>query len=67
MKKNIGSIDKVVRILFAAVVVLLYFTNVIFGTLAIVLLALSAVFVITSLLGICPLYMLVKVSTKKKE
>ncbi len=67
MKKNMGTIDKVVRILIAAVVVLLYFTNVISGTLAIVLLALSAVFVITSLVGICPLYMPVKISTIKKS
>lgn len=67
MKKNIGTIDKAVRILIAAVVVLLYLTNVISGTLAIVLLALSAVFVITSLVGICPLYVPVKISTNKKK
>jgi len=67
MKKNMGTIDKAVRILIAAIVVLLYFTNVISGTLAFVLLALSAVFVITSLVGTCPLYLPVKVSTRKKE
>ena len=67
MKKNMGTIDKTVRILIAAIVVLLYFTHVISGTLAIVLLALSAVFVITSLLGFCPLYLPLGLSTKKKE
>ncbi len=67
MKKNIGTIDKAVRILVAAIVVLLYFTNVISGTLAIILLALSAVFVITSLVGICPIYMATGLSTTKKE
>jgi uncharacterized membrane protein len=67
MKKNMGTIDKIVRILIAAIVVLLYFTHVISGTLAIVLLALSAVFVITSLLGFCPLYLPFGLSTKKKE
>jgi hypothetical protein len=66
MKKNIGTIDKAVRILIAAVVVLLYFTNVISGTLAIILIALSAVLVITSLIGFCPLYLVLGLATKKK-
>jgi hypothetical protein len=67
MKKNMGTIDKAVRILVAAVIVLLYFTHVISGTLAIILLAVSAVFVITSLLGFCPLYILMGMNTNKKE
>ncbi|MGC1392498.1 MAG: DUF2892 domain-containing protein [Bacteroidales bacterium] len=67
MKKNMGTIDKVIRILVAVVVVILYFTNVISGTLAIILLALSVIFVVTSILGICPLYMPLGLSTKKKE
>ena len=67
MKKNMGTVDKVIRILVAVVVVILYFTNVISGTLAIILLALSAIFVVTSILGICPLYMPLGLSTKNKE
>jgi uncharacterized membrane protein len=67
MKKNMGTIDKSVRILIAAVVVLLFFTNVISGVLAYILLALSAVFVLTSLVGFCPLYLPFGLSTKKKE
>jgi hypothetical protein len=67
MKKNMGTIDKVIRILIAVVVVVLYFTNVISGTLAIILLALSAVFILTSVIGVCPLYMPLGLSTKKKE
>jgi hypothetical protein len=67
MKKNMGTIDKVIRILVAVVVVTLYFTNVISGTLGIILLALSAIFVVTSILSICPLYMPLGLSTKKKE
>ena len=67
MKKNMGTVDKVIRILVAVVVVILYFTNAISGTLAIILLALSAIFVVTSILGICPLYMPLGLSTKKKE
>jgi Protein of unknown function (DUF2892) len=67
MKKNMGTIDKTIRILVAVVVVILYFTNVISGTLAIILLAISAVFVVTSILSICPLYMPFGISTRKKE
>jgi len=67
MKKNMGTVDKVIRILIAVVVVILYFTNVISGTLGIVLLALSAVFVVTSILGFCPLYLPFSISTTKKS
>jgi len=57
MKKNMGSIDRILRVLVAAVVVILYATHVINGTLAVVLLAISAVFILTSLVGTCPLYL----------
>jgi hypothetical protein len=66
MKKNMGTVDKVIRILVAVVVVVLFLTHVITGTLAYILLALGAVFVITSLLGICPLYLPFKINTGKK-
>ena len=65
MKKNMGSTDKVVRIVIAAVIAVLYFTNFISGTLAIVLLAIAVIFVITSFIGFCPLYQLFGISTKK--
>jgi hypothetical protein len=67
MKKNMGTVDKVIRILVAVVVVILYFTNVISGTLGIILLAFSAIFVVTSILSICPLYMPLGLSTRKKN
>jgi hypothetical protein len=67
MKKNMGTIDKVISIMVAVVVVTLYFANVISGTLGIILLALSAIFVVTSILGFCPLYILLGISTRKKE
>jgi hypothetical protein len=56
MKRNMGSADRIVRVLIAAVVATLYFTNVISGTLGIVLLVLAGVFVLTSLISFCPLY-----------
>jgi hypothetical protein len=67
MKKNVGTIDKAIRILVAVVVVVLYFTNVISGTLGIILLALAAVFVATSLLSFCPIWLALGLSTRKKE
>jgi hypothetical protein len=67
MKKNMGLIDKVVRILVAIVVIALYFTNVISGVLAIILLIFAGVFILTSLLGFCPLYIPFGLNTGKKE
>jgi hypothetical protein len=67
MKKNVGTIDRVIRILIAVIVVVLYFTNVISGTLGIILLALSAIFVVTSLFSFCPIWKVLGLSTRKKE
>jgi hypothetical protein len=65
MKKNMGFMDKVIRILIAVVIAVLYFTNVISGTLGIVLMVLAAVFVVTSFLSFCPLYLPFGISTKR--
>jgi len=67
MKKNMGTIDKVIRILVAVVLVVLFFTHVISGVLGVILLVLSAVFVVTSFLGFCPLYLPFGLNTNKKE
>lgn len=67
MKKNMGTIDKAVRLTLAAVVLLLYYTNVISGTLALVLLAVAIIFAVTSLLGVCPLYIPFGISTLRKK
>jgi hypothetical protein len=67
MKKNMGTIDKVIRILVAVILLVMYFTHVVSGTLGIILLVLAAVFVATSLLGICPLYLPLGIKTGKKE
>lgn len=56
MKKNMGTADRVIRFIIAAIIAALYFTNVITGTLGIVLLVLAGVFVLTSLISFCPLY-----------
>lgn len=66
MKKNMGSTDKLVRILFAFLVGVLYYTKTIEGNVAIVLGALAAVFVLTSFISFCPLYLPFGISTRKK-
>lgn len=62
-----GTVDVTIRIIIAFVVIGLYFTNLISGTLAIVLLILAAIFFFTSLIGFCPLYVLFGINTKKKK
>lgn len=53
-----GTIDKILRIIVAAIILVLYFTGQITGTLGIVLIAVAIIFVLTSLIGFCPLYTL---------
>jgi hypothetical protein len=67
MKKNMGTIDKAIRIIIAVIIVCLYFTNVISGTLGIVLLVFAGVFVLTSMIGFCPLYLPIGLNTGKKK
>lgn len=67
MKKNMGSIDKGIRILLAVIVGVLIFTNTITGILAIILGIFAVVFLLTSFVGFCPLYAPFKLSTLKKS
>jgi hypothetical protein len=66
MQKNMGSLDKSLRIIVAVIFGILYFTDIITGTLGIVLLLISIIFVLTSLIGFCPLYKPLNISTTKK-
>jgi len=56
MKKNMGTIDKTIRIILAVLIAVLYFTGILKGTLGVILLVLAGVFVLTSLISFCPLY-----------
>ena len=67
MKKNMGSADRIARFVIAAIVAVLYFTNVITGTLGIVLLVIAGVFVLTSLISFCPLYTILGINTCKTK
>lgn len=66
LNKNMGTTDRVIRALFAAVVAVLYFTGTIGGTLALVLGILAVIFLLTSLVSFCPLYLPFKFSTLKE-
>ena len=57
MKKNMGSADRIVRLLAAAVIAVLYYGGYISGTLGIVLLVIAVVFALTSFVSVCPAYM----------
>jgi len=63
MKKNMGSADKIIRVIIAAIICVLFFTGTITGTLGIILLVLAGVFVLTSLISFCPLYAPFGIST----
>ncbi len=67
MKANMGTVDKVVRILVAIVIIGLYFANQITGTAAIILLVIAGVCILTSFMSFCPLYLPFGISTRKTE
>ena len=67
MKPNMGSTDRIIRVVLAVAVAVLYFTNLISGTAAIILGILAIVFLLTSVVGFCPLYAPFKLSTIGKR
>lgn len=67
MKKNMGGLDRIIRIIIAVIIGFLYYNGTITGTLGYVLLALGGVFLLTSLVSSCPLYSLVGLNTCKAK
>lgn len=67
MKKNMGTIDRAIRIILAILVIVLYLAGSISGTAAVILGILALVFIVTGLIGFCPLYVPFKISTIKKS
>lgn len=73
MKKNVGLVDSIIRLIVAAVFLVLFFTKIITGVWGVVVLILAIVFVVTGLLKFCPIYTLFGVNTlnctfcKRKE
>jgi hypothetical protein len=67
MKKNMGSIDRIVRIIIALIIAGLWYTETISGTVAIIGLILAGIFILTSFLSFCPLYLPFGLSTLRKK
>lgn len=67
MTKNMGLVDKTIRLIVAAVIVALFYMEIISGTLGIVLLVFAGVFVLTSFISFCPLYTLFGMNTCKVD
>jgi hypothetical protein len=67
MVKNMGSLDKAIRLTLTAVFVGLYFAGVVSGALGIALLVLAGVFTLTSFTGSCPLYLPFNLSTRNEK
>lgn len=66
MKSNVSNLDRIVRVLIAVLVGILYYTNIISGTIAIILGVVAVIFLATSLINFCPLYSVLGISTRKK-
>jgi len=65
MKSNMSSTDRIGRVIFAVLVVLLWTMDIITGTVATTLLIVGAIFVVTSMVGFCPIYTLFGMNTKR--
>ncbi len=66
MKKNMGTVDRVIRTVVAVAIIILYFTGLIGGTLALILGIVAVLFLLTSLVSFCPTYTLFGISTCKE-
>jgi len=67
MKKNMGTADKIIRLVVVAIIAALYFTGQITGTAAIILGIVAVAFLVTSLIGWCPTYVPLGISTKEAD
>ena len=67
MKANMGSADRIIRIILAVVMGVLYYQGIVTGTLGIVLAVAAVIFALTSFISFCPMYFPFGLSTKKKQ
>jgi hypothetical protein len=67
MKKNMGSADKVIRVIIAIIFSVLYFTQIVTGTLATIILVLGGILLITSVISFCPVYIAFGINNCKKN
>lgn len=66
MKRNMSNLDRTIRVVLALVFAFLYFSGTVSGTFGVVLLVLGGVFLLTSVISFCPLYLPFKFSTYKE-
>jgi hypothetical protein len=67
MKKNLGNLDRAIRVILGILFAVLYFTNVISGTAGIILMVIGIVFILTAIFSFCPIYWPLGLSSRKKE
>lgn len=67
MKKNMGGMDKIIRLIIAAIIIVLFFMDVLTGIPGIVFLVIAGIFIVTSIFGVCPLYLPFGLTTCPKE
>ena len=67
MKKNMGSLDRIIRSIAAIIIAVLFFTDIISGTAGIILLVIAAIFALTSFFSFCPAYLPFGLNTCKKS
>jgi len=67
MKTNLGTLDRIIRVIIAVVITILYFTHMLTGTLGIILLIIAALLIVTSIIGYCLLYTIFGISTVSKS
>ena len=65
MKKNMGTVDRTIRVIIAVAIAGLYWTDVINGTVAIILMVLAIIFILTSWVSFCPLYLPFGIRTRR--
>lgn len=63
MKKNLGTADRIIRLVIAAIVAVLFASNIITGTLGVILMIVAGVFALTSVISFCPIYFSLKLKT----
>jgi len=66
LKKNMGTLDRTIRLVIAAIVAILYFSGNLSGLAAIILGILAIIFVVTSFVSFCPLYLPFGITTRKQ-
>lgn len=67
MKQNMGTTDRIIRSIIAVIFFVLYYNDIIPGTLGIVLVVISVVFLLTSFISFCPLYSILGITTLRKK